>query len=383
MQYHSRWVFVVGVLVLGIGTSSYYVWRAAERAPAPATLPNGIDWVAALETIPDEGFERPIESWRLNLPADHGAHPGTRTETWLLGAHLRSAAGESVGVQLALARVALVPPDAPTRESAWATREVYRGHVVLATEAQQRGAGEERFSRATLGLAGHDADAQRVWLDDWSLYYGEGEHRDQLRVEARLDDTSVDIVLRPSKSAVSVGEEGGRAPFRGFALTRLTAEGFVRRPSDEQSVSGLAWLDHVWGEVPLPIGPVVWDRVQLHLDDGSDVSMIRTRRRIGGGDPTARGYRVDAQGDVERLEAAVTDMTPIRSWQRESDGMGYPLYWRLSAPDIDLDIEPLVDDQAHDFSAPVWSGVVVAHGRSHGRPVSGTGYLELTGYENP
>lgn len=378
MPYRSRWVLGVGILVLGIATSLYYVWHAAERAPS--TLPDGIDWVATLESIPNEGFERPSESWRLNLPTDHGAHPGTRTETWLLGMHLRSAEGESVGVQLALSRVALVSPDAPKRESAWATREVYRGHVVLVTEAQWRGAGEERFSRAALGLAGHDADEQRVWLEDWSLYYGEGEHRDQLRVEARLDDTSVDIVLTPSKSAVSVG---GRAPFRGFTLTRLTAEGVVRRPSGEQSVSGLAWLDHVWGEVPLPIGPVVWDRVQLHLDDGSDVSMVRTRRRDGRGNPTARGYRVDAQGDVERFEAAVTDMTPTRAWQRDSDGTRYPLYWRLSARDLDLNIEPLVEDQAHDFSVSVWSGVVVAHGRSRGRPVSGTGYLELTGYENP
>ena len=382
MPYRSPWVLVVGILVLGIGTSLYYVWHAAERAPAPSALPGGIDWVATLESIPNEGFERPPESWRLNLPTDHGAHPGTRTETWLLGTHLRSAEGESVGVQLALSRVALVSPNAPKRESAWATREVYRGHVVLVTGAQRRGAGEERFSRAALGLAGHDADEQRVWLDNWSLRYAEGEHRDQLRVEARLDDTSVDIVLTPSKSAVSVGEDGGRTPFRGFALTRLTAEGFVRRPSGEQSVSGLAWLDHVWGEVPLPIGPVVWDRVQLHLDDGSDVSMVRTRRRDGRGSPTARGYRVDAQGDVERFEAAVTDMTPTRGWQRESHGTRYPLYWRLSTRDLDLDIEPLVEDQAHAFSASVWSGVVVAHGRSRGRPVSGTGFLELTGYEN-
>ena len=383
MAYHSRRVLFVGTLALGIGAGLYYGWHATQRAPALSTLPDGFDWVATLESIPDEGFQRPSGSWRLNLPLDHGAHPGMRTETWVLGAHLRTAEGESVGIQLALARVALVPPDAPKRESAWATREVYRGHMVLVTEAQRRGAGEERFSRAALGLAGHDADEQRVWLDDWSLRYGKGEHRDQIRVEARLDDTSVDIVLTPGKSSMSVDEEEGRAPFRGFALSRLTAEGFLQRPSGKHSVSGLAWLDHMWGEIPLPIGPVVWDRVQLHLDDGSDVSMVRTRRRDGRGNATARGYRIDAQGEVERFEAAVTDMTPTRASQHQRDATRYPLYWRLRARDLDLEIEPLVEDQAYDFSASVWSGVVVAHGRSRGRPVSGMGYLELTGYENP
>ena len=114
--------------------------------------------------------------------------------------------------------MALVSPDAPKRESAWATREVYRGHVVLVTEAQRRGAGEERFSRAALGIAGHHAGEQRVWLDDWSLRYGRGEHRDQLRVEARLDDTSVGVVLTPSKSAVSVGEEEDARHFEASPL---------------------------------------------------------------------------------------------------------------------------------------------------------------------
>ncbi len=158
----------------------------------------------------------------------------------------------------------------------------------------------------------------------------------------------------------------------------MAAKGSVRRPTGEEPVSGLAWLDRAWGEVPLPVGPVVWDRVQLHLDDGSDVSLIRTRRRSGGGTPTTRGFVVDAEGDAQPLDVETTQMMP-----EDAVEGGYPLRWRVSADDLELDIEPLVDQQSYDFSAPLWSGVVRARGRSGGERVSGSGYMELSGYENP
>ena len=30
---------------------------------------------------------------------------------------------------------------------------------------------------------------------------------------------------------------------------------------DRRPVSGLAWLDHAWGDVPLPLGPIAFDRL--------------------------------------------------------------------------------------------------------------------------
>jgi predicted secreted hydrolase len=382
MRYRKRWLLIAVLLVPAIGASLYTAWHEADAELSKPAATERPSLAEILEDMPDEGLDRPSGPWRLDLPDDLGAHPKTRTETWVITAHLRSARGERIGIQLALLRVALVAPGAPERASAWATRDVYRGHVIFVTEAQGNASGEERFSRAALGLAGHDAEQRRIWLEDWSIRYGEGKGGDQLELEAGFGDAAVELVLTPGKSAVATNEDGGGAPFRGFALTRLRAEGTVRRPGGRQSVSGLAWLDHLWGEVPLPVGPVVWDRLQLNLDDGTDVSLLRTRRRGGGGAPSAGGYFVDARGKVERLESAATIMEPTRAWRNDSTGARYPLHWRISTGGLVLDVAPLVNDQVHDFSAAVWSGLVTAQGRSRGRPVSGAGYLELTGYES-
>jgi len=75
-------------------------------------------------------------------------------------------------------------------------------------------------------------------------------------------------------------------------------------------------------------------------------------------------------------------MEPTRVWRSDSSGAPYPLHWRISADGVELGITPLVEDQVHDFSATIWSGLVTTQGRSGGRPVSGAGYLELTGYES-
>jgi predicted secreted hydrolase len=57
---------------------------------------------------------------------------------------------------------------------------------------------------------------------------------------------------------------------------------------------------------------------------------------------------------------------------------------RVRAGELELDLEPLMDDQELDSRASTgtiyWEGAVRA--RSAGRVV-GTGYLELTGYWKP
>ena len=173
---------------------------------------------------------------------------------------------------------------------------------------------------------------------------------------------------------------GAGPPFRGFSVTRMSGEGFIRAEGHRQPVSGLAWLDHLWGEVPLPVGPIAWDRLQLQLDDGTELSVFRARRRDGGGSATLAGYAVDPRGNVEQLsggslaDGSDPHMAPIPR------GRSYPLDWRLSAGELRLRVSPMVDDQFHDFVAPLWSGLVTAAGRLRGSHVSGRGTLLLTGY---
>jgi predicted secreted hydrolase len=365
---HGRSRLVPFLLTLVLTGAAAHAARGEGAVAAAA-------WARMLEDLPAEGFRAPEGPWRLRLPVDHGAHPQTRTEAWTVSANLRDDAGEAVALQLALLRVALVPPEAPRRVSAWAAREVYRGHLTV-VRAGGTVVGEERFARAAAGLAGHDPARRRVWLENWSIHYGGGRRGQQLALRARLGETAFDLALTPAKAPVPSGRGGTGVPWRGFAITRLAVQGTLRTAQGARAVSGVAWLDRLWGEVPLPLGAVVWDRLQLQLGDGSELALLRLRRRDGQGVPRVTGFRVGPSGTVARLDGAAVTFRPVGG-----AGAGrYPLEWLVAANGLDMRVVPWVDGQSFDFSVPLWSGAVSATGRSPRGAVTASGYLQLMGY---
>jgi predicted secreted hydrolase len=237
--------------------------------------------------------------------------------------------------------------------------------------------GEERFHRDVPGVAGHDAALREVWLDHWTLRYGEGDAGNQISLEATVGHTELRLLLTPAKPAVALNPDEIAAPFRGYSITRLVAEGFLEAGDDRRAVSGLAWLDHFWGDLPLPVGPVALDQLQLQLGDGTDVSVTRTRRRDGRGTSTLTAYSVSPHGEVEVL--AGLEMEVTRTWQGGAQGARFPVDWRIMAGELELRIVPISDDQFHDFVAPLWSGIVTGEGMLGRTPASGRGTLMLMG----
>ena len=52
----------------------------------------------------------------------------------------------------------------------------------------------------------------------------------------------------------------------------------------------------------------------------------------------------------------------------------------MPAERLELEIEPLLADQELDHSFVYWEGAVRFRGRAAAAPVTGRGYVELTGY---
>ena len=69
------------------------------------------------------------------------------------------------------------------------------------------------------------------------------------------------------------------------------------------------------------------------------------------------------------------------SWESPLGGE-YPQGWRLEIPGegISLKIEPYIDNQELDVYVRYWEGAVRVTGTRNGQPVTGNGYVELTGY---
>ena len=295
-----------------------------------------------------------------------------------MSVHLRTRAGDDLGAQVSFFRLGVTPPGSPQGET-WELRELYRGHVAWMDAGASGPSGEERFARGIPALAGYDAEAGELRLDDWVL----GFEGDTIRLQATVQDAAVmNLVMVPEKPAVAPGGEGGEAPFVGYALTRLAVTGSVDRGLGEEVVSGTAWLDHSWGELPIPgTGPVAWDRLQGQLDDGSDISVLRSRRSDGRGTPTLNGAVVEASGAVSAVDEAALRMTPVSTWRDAATGIEYPVEWRLEGAGLALDVEPVTDAQARAFTVPMWNGMVRLTGTRGGVPVAGKGTLQLTGYE--
>jgi predicted secreted hydrolase len=78
----------------------------------------------------------------------------------------------------------------------------------------------------------------------------------------------------------------------------------------------------------------------------------------------------------EQLHLEVTS-----HWQSPRGG-SYPSAWRMKVPDQDLELQitPLLAEQELDVTIRYWEGAVRFSGHCGERPITGYGYVELTGY---
>jgi predicted secreted hydrolase len=108
---------------------------------------------------------------------------------------------------------------------------------------------------------------------------------------------------------------------------------------------------------------------QLRLKDGTSAEV-------------SNGSLVDEDGASTLLKRDDVQLMALDYWTSPEGGARYPVKWRLVAPKHSLDIEvaPRVNDQEMKLSQRYWEGAVTIKGTANGMPISGIGYLELTGY---
>ncbi len=351
-----------------------------DRAEAPEG--EGISRALLQEIVDasaEDAFATPSGPWRVALPSDYGAHPEARGETWTIAAHLSDEAGEVLGVHVSLTRFGLRAPAAEDVPGTWQIGALYRGHVAVIPGSGARVRAAERFSRGAVA-AGHDAEAREVWLDDWTLSYGHGPDGRAARVTAAFGDVRLRLELEPAKTPVRIGGQDA-APLRGFALPRLDVSGEVASDGATRRVSGTAWMDRAWGELPPPGGPLAYDRLVLQLDDGTDLSLLRTRRRDGRGPTNVDGALIPPSGQVEPLSDGAATMRPADAQDAPGGSAPYPLTWRVAGDDLDLRVSALRPEGGAGFALGGWTGPVRAEGRIGDAEVTGLGTLQMTGYE--
>ncbi len=362
---------------------------------------------------PPESFLRAEGRRAWSFPRDHGQHPRYRLEWWYYTGIVRTEAGRAFGYQVTFFRQGLAPAPAP-RESAWAVRSLWLGHAALSDPAEGTFSYATRAGRDSLGLSGAAPDAQRVWLGPWRAEplpvpsAPESARTNSVRLAVDDPAFALELDLHAEKPPVLHGTGGldrkGAAPGQAswyYSLPRLATHGTVTVHGRRHAVSGLSWMDHEFGTNQLGPRQVGWDWFALHLSDGYDLMLYRLRLEDGRADAVSGGTLIDPRGGATRLRlaadtgppdpgAAGPDVPvlalPLRWWNSPLSGGRYPVAWELESAALGaaLRVEPLLEGQelaqGRGLPFPYWEGAVRVHGEHRGRPVTGEGYLELTGY---
>lgn len=339
------------------------------------------------------GFARATESPELQFPRDHGAHSGFRTEWWYVTGNLDTAAGRRFGVQLVFFRQAMAASTA-ARASTLAARDVVLAHAAVTDVNGGSFHAEERLARLAGGLAElagpGPGEPFRVVCADWSARAtATGDGFLPLELRAAGKRFSFALQLQPGKALVLQGDRGlsqkSEAPGNAsiyYSMTRLPLDGVITVDGTQHEVRGLGWLDREWSTSALGAEQVGWDWFSLQLDSGEEVMWYRLRRRDGAVDPWSRGCFVDRDGGAVPLDSSRVVATPAGRWLAADGRAAYPATWRLQAsePDFDLEVTPLLPDQELRVLVRYWEGAVAVRGTRAGKPVTGRGYLEMTGY---
>jgi len=335
------------------------------------------------------------QAWRqarpgypLQFPRDHASHPEYRIEWWYYTGNLADSGSRRFGFQLTFFRVGV--RNRPENPSRWAVQDLFMAHLALSDLETGGFRFAERLNRAGPGWAGASTETYRVWNVSWEAGLdSDGRHR----LRAREEDFGIDLELEPGRKPLLHGQAGlsrkgsqeGNASHY-YSLTRMPTSGRIWVDGREFEVEGLSWMDHEFGTSFLEPEQIGWDWFALQLDSGQDLMLFQLRRSDGRLDPHSGGTLLEASGQSRALGRSDFTMEPVRTWRSPHSGARYPIQWRLSLPGRRLSLTVTAAQPDQELRTPrstqvtYWEGAVVVTGTRGNEPVTGRGYLEMTGY---
>ncbi|MXY46214.1 MAG: carotenoid 1,2-hydratase [Chloroflexi bacterium] len=383
----------LAIVMATLAGAVYALTRAGVEAEVSASL----SLPDALRTT-DAGFKSVTAPRQFAFPEDHGPHPDYALEWWYFTGNLDTHDSRHFGYELTFFRVGITSGEFD-RTSDWAARQMYTAHFALTDVQDEDFYAFERYSRDALGLAGAASSPTtpfRVWLEDWSVA-ATGDDTLPMRLYAASAGVGIDLTLRDGKGVVLNGEGGlsrkgfshGEASYY-YSLTRLPTDGTITLNGQTFAVSGLSWLDREWSSTQLSTEHEGWDWFSMQLSDGRDIMYGVLRPHDVNGRALHLGTVIETDGSYASIDGKHIRLDVLDWWESPNGGT-YPSRWRFRMSDdgsasdpsgdsLDIVITPYISDQELDTIVRYWEGAVRIEGTSASEPISGSGYVELTGY---
>lgn len=332
------------------------------------------------------------------FPEDHGPHPGYRTEWWYYTGNLKGKGQQRFGFQLTFFRRQLAPSGTrdqwPENASPWRTDQIYLAHAAVTDFTQGHHLQAERIARPVHGMAGalKNGSTWTFKIHNWQAVIAGDRHE----LKADTDAFAFDLTLASEKPIVLHGDEGysrkGTAPEQAScyaSFTRLSVGGTVSIGGVSHAVTGSAWMDHEFSTAPLDPGITGWDWFSLQLSDQTELMVYLLRNKDGSLHTASSGTHVGLSGETRHLDADDIRLRPVGHWTSPHSGARYPVRWKLSVPELAYTLEIRTEVAEQEMRTPrstnvsYWEGSIEINGARGGKPVTGVGYLEMTGYARP
>ncbi len=366
------------VLPLLAGCAANYVqevFTAPRLSAADAQLP--------------VGTPGPVPGAKVNFPEDEAPHD-VITEWWYYTGHVVTADGERYGIEYVIFQGSRA--DFPVG---------YASHFAVIDERAKSFHVDEDVAivpRVSVRYGGTDGFDLRV--RDWTMRGLNGT--DTMRAKMRDGSFAIDITARdgfgPTLQGGGLFSYGPGGSSYYYSRTRMAPSGTITVGGvPKQITGGLLWYDHQWGNfLPTQGG---WDWFSTQLDDGTSLMIYNLK--------DAKGTILQSFGEyVPGCDGMCSPTKPTRSaqlapdqfkidvlksWTSPKTGVVYPNGWRITIqqrgdiPAMELTYTAVIPDAELDTrrttSVIYWEGDTRVTGTKGGQPITGNGYVELTGYD--
>ena len=372
-----RWMLIAGLLsmvILACSGAGGQPTAAALETAAPTATPT-VSPTPTPSPVIAETPSRGSQSVAINLPDDEGAHLSP-IEWWYFNGHLTDDSGVDYSFHYVVFQ-SLLPSGLTPRLAhlGWADhgKGIYMTAEQPDTPQAKASTGGFDFTLSTWRMSGNG--------EEYDLAFDVGEYALELQAASRKPP-----VLHQGTGLVDLGRAGETYY---YSRTRLDVAGTLRERreggGEERTVSGIAWMDHQWGE--FSTAPLGWDWLSLQFDDDSELTVSLAWDSSDHSPIINYGTYVPPDAQWVHLNHDDISWTPTGSWTSPATGAEYPMGWELRVKPLALEIEliALQEDsefRGSEFVLPAyWEGAVTGKGIKNGKPIGAKGFVEMVGYD--
>jgi predicted secreted hydrolase len=329
----------------------------------------------------------PVHGTVIRFPDDEAPH-AVLTEWWYYTGHVQTADGARYGVEYVIF------------QGSRANFPIGFASHFAVINAQTRAFAFDQASSSARDAAFGGTGGFDLHVNDWTMRGLNGT--DHLHAGMKSGAYAIDLTATDVKGPVLQGGgqfsygPGGSSYY--YSRTRMRPSGTITVGGEAKPiVDGTLWFDHQWGNFLPSNGG--WDWFSTQLDDQSEMMIYHLRDASGAILQTFGEYVPPCPHDCSpthpvpsvELSQDQFSITPLGTWTSPTTGISYPSGWRVTVkakgdvPAMDLTYTPIIPnaelDTRQSTSVVYWEGDCTITGTKAGRSITGSGYVELTGYD--